>query len=325
MSVKIRVFAVAMVAVVVSVVLVLVVRNVAVPSSLKVPREGKWGIYALDLSTERVELVYSTSDEIFGSLRLNSAGDRFVFAQKVDGNNDVDLEVFAMDVDGRNLRRLTNNGFWDLYPIWSPNGSQIAFLSKREVDLDIYVMDADGSDQRRLYDSGSNDADIDWVSNKIVFTSLFRVWSIVDDGTELTKITDLANAGEWGQANLPIGDYDPRFNPDGTKIAFERLEDPNTQYGGYNIFTVDIDGTGETRLTNTGYSQGLASWSHSGDEIVYIVAAVGNEGRYDMYMMNADGTDNRNITPDYFPADFLVHSAVFSIDDVKIYFIGHWV
>jgi hypothetical protein len=40
--------------------------------------------------------------------------------------------------------------------------------------------------------------------------------------------------------------------------------------------------------------------------------------------MNSDGTNNRDITPDYFPNDFLCHSAVFSNDDSVIYFIGEW-
>ncbi len=105
---------------------------------------------------------------------------------------------------------------------------------------------------------------------------------------------------------------------------FERLEDDSSVHGNYNIFVIDSSGTAETRLTNTGYSQGLASWSHSGTRIVYIVAAIGTEGKYDIYMMNADGTENRNITPDYFPANFLCQWPVFSADDAKIFFIGEW-
>jgi len=84
------------------------------------------------------------------------------------------------------------------------------------------------------------------------------------------------------------------------------------------------DGTGEVRLTDNGYSQGLADWSHSGKEIVYTVSAIGNEGKYDIYLMNADGTNNRNITPDYFPAEFLCHAATFSANDSSVYFIGEW-
>jgi Tol biopolymer transport system component len=87
---------------------------------------------------------------------------------------------------------------------------------------------------------------------------------------------------------------------------------------------IDLETSQEYRLTHTGYSQGLANWAHSGRQIVYIVAAIDQVGQYDLYLMDADGTDNRNITPDYFPTQFLCHWAVFSSDDSTIYFIGEW-
>ena len=289
-----------------------------------VPHEGKYGIYVLDLATENVKMLYSTDNEIYTSaLRLNVGGN-LVFAQKIDGVNDENTEIFTIDVNGQNLKRLTDNTYWDLYPTWSPDGTHVAFLSKRDSDFDIYIMNADGSDQHLFYDSGSHDADIDWAGDTIVFTSGSKIWSIKDDGTGLTQVTNPAEAGEWGQANLPIGDYDPRLRLDGLKIVFERLEDPSSTHGDYNIFTINVDGTQETRLTSTGYAQGLASWSHSGDKIVYGVAAINNEGKYDMYMMNADGSDNHDITPGYFAASFLCHSPIFSRDDSEIYFMGEW-
>ncbi len=63
-----------------------------------------------------------------------------------------------------------------------------------------------------------------------------------------------------------------------------------------------MNGTEETAITDTGYTQGIPVWSYSGKQIVYIVGAIGNEGKYDIYLMNSDGSENRNITPDYFPA-----------------------
>jgi len=36
-------------------------------------------------------------------------------------------------------------------------------------------------------------------------------------------VTYPADAGRWGTANLPVGDYDPRLSPDAERIAFERL------------------------------------------------------------------------------------------------------
>lgn len=290
-----------------------------------VPHEGKWGIYDLDLSTQRVSLIYSTSDEIYSSaLRLDSSGSKLVFAQKIDGLDDSDLEIYSIGIDGSNLTRLTNDPFMDVYPAWSPDGTRIAFLSKREKDLDIYVMDADGSNIRKLYDSGFNDGDVDWVDGSIVFTSRFAIWKMNADGTQPVQITHPPNRGQWGNANLPAGDYDPRMSPDGSKIAFERLEDTNQPNGGYDIFVVNSDGTGETRLTQNDFSQGLASWAHSGDKLVYTVAAINGQGKYDIFMMNADGTDNRNITPDYFPVAFLCYTAIFCRNDSQIYFIGQW-
>ena len=87
---------------------------------------------------------------------------------------------------------------------------------------------------------------------------------------------------------------------------------------------VNIDGTEETRLTDSGYAQGMPSWSHSGDRIVYVVAAIEGQGRFDLYMMNANGTSNRNLTPDYFPSTLLVHQAIFSSDDLTVFFVGEW-
>jgi hypothetical protein len=57
---------------------------------------------------------------------------------------------------------------------------------------------------------------------------------------------------------------------------------------------------------------------------VYVVAAIGSEGRFDLYLMNADGTSNRNITPDYFPNEFVCRQVVFNADDTAVLFIGEW-
>lgn len=290
-----------------------------------VPHLGRYGIYSLEISTGKVALLYSTDNEIYtSSLRLNTAGDALVFAQKVGGTGDNSTEIFTIGIDGKNLARVTTNGFWDLYPAWSPDGEQIAFLSKRGLDLDIYVMGRDGGNQRLLYDSGTNDADIDWGGNTIVFTSNFTIWRMRDDGTMAQQVTYPSNAGGWGTANLPAGDYDPRLSPDGQKIAFERLEDPNSTHGVYDIFTVNIDGHAETRLTDTGHAQGLPSWSHAGDRVVYTVAAINDTGKYDMYLVNADGTNNHDVTPSYFPAGFLCYTAIFTKDDSRLLFIGQW-
>jgi hypothetical protein len=54
------------------------------------------------------------------------------------------------------------------------------------------------------------------------------------------------------------------------------------------------------------------------------LSTVPHEGKYGIYIMDADGTNNHNVTPSYFPAKLLCYSPIFSKDDSKIYFIGLW-
>lgn len=287
------------------------------------PHEARWGIYSLNLSNQQVELFYSSPNEIT-KLRLDSAADRFAFSQKADGDTNEDFEIFTLDVDSHDLQRLTNNNFLDSYPAWSPDGSQIAYLAWPDLNLDIYMMADDGSQSIQFYDSGDHDADIDWVNDLLAFTRNNQVWVINSDGSGARQLTDPPRAGEWGNSNLPFGDYDPRISPDGSKVVFERMVDDESPHGNYDLFTININGTNPTNITNTAFTQGLANWSSSGTQITYIVSAIDDIGKYDMYIINPDGTENRNITPNSFPQEFLIHWVTFSDDDTELYFIGEW-
>ena len=66
---------------------------------------------------------------------------QIVFHSNRDGNN----EIYVMDADGNNLRRLTDHAMSDEHPTWSAGGQKIAFVSKRDGNNEIYVMDADGN------------------------------------------------------------------------------------------------------------------------------------------------------------------------------------
>jgi len=314
-------------------VFVILVRNYGsiLSGDKELPHEGKWGIYGLDLETGKTELVYSSANK-FSRVRLNNAGDILVFYQQIDNSSEcvvegspinVCEEICSIRVDGENYRRLTDNDQWDLLPCWSDDDSQIAFLSFRET-LDIFIMDADGGNIRAVYDSGFHDSDLHYSNGKMAFTRNSQIWLIDEDGTNPTQVTDPPRAGEWGNAVLPFGDYDPNLSPDGNKIVFERLVDDEITHGNYNLYLINLDGSEETAITDTGYTQGLPVWSHSGEQIVYLLGAIGNEPKYDLYIMNSDGSENHNITPEYFPADFICRNPIFSKDDSKIFFVGEW-
>ncbi|HKE78230.1 MAG TPA: hypothetical protein VKB54_02945 [Solirubrobacteraceae bacterium] len=71
-------------------------------------------------------------------------------------------DIYVMDADGTNVRRLTDSPGLDEGPVWSPDGTKVAFSSARDGQQEIYVMNADGSDQRRVTDNPARDESPDW-------------------------------------------------------------------------------------------------------------------------------------------------------------------
>jgi Tol biopolymer transport system component len=294
-----------------------------IPPAGELPHKGRWGIYFMTLDGRDADLIYDSPTTV-SNVRLDPQGAMLAFSMNVGTDSLPGSEIFTLDLDDRREKRLTDNDYPDTYPVWSPDGGQLAYLSWPGATLDIYVMGKDGGGSRLLYDSGDHDGDIDWVGDKIVFTRNSEIWIMDSDGTHAQAVTHPPRAGVAGKANLPFGDYDPRMHPDGTSILFERLEDDSSPFGNYDFYRVDVDGSDLVRLTRTGYTQGLAQWSPAGDAFLCIVTATGSQGAYDLHLRNADGADDRNLTPAYFPANVLIHEAVFSRDGRGVYFIAEW-
>jgi Tol biopolymer transport system component len=116
-----------------------------------------------------------------------------------------DEELYVMNADGTNLRRLTSNSDFDSGPSWSPDGTQIVFERAPAGTLtpgveahekDIYVMRADGSDVRRLTDSPGLDEGPEFSPDgtKIVFSSdrdgQQEIYTMDADGSNSRRLTD---------------------------------------------------------------------------------------------------------------------------------------
>lgn len=288
--------------------------------------DKRYGIYSMDIITHAVELIYS-SDNSLHRIHENLIGTKLIFQEDFGDDTFKDSEICLINPDGSGYQRITDNTWLDAYPSWSLDGTKILFLSWQDYPdntLDIFIMDSNGTNVTELYDSGDHDADPHWVGTQIVFTRRSQIWIMDTNGTNARRVTDFEFAGQQGNANLPLGDYDPRLNPSGAVICFDRMVDDQSTSGNYNFYTINVNGTDETAITEPGWQQFMAEWSHAGDQLLFTVASKGGGGVYDMYTMNHDGSDVSNITPTDWPAEFLCSHGIYSYDDSKIYFVGEW-
>ncbi len=152
-------------------------------------RDGTHTIYIMnaDGGSEKRLLHNPASDQ---QPSWSPDGKRIAFAgDRGDGS----IEIYAVDVDGSNLTRLTySESAGDLDPSWSPDGQKIAFVS----DGEIYVMGADGANMTRLTNNPYEDSDHTWSpdGSKIAFVSDRdgnpEIYVMNADGLAQTRITD---------------------------------------------------------------------------------------------------------------------------------------
>jgi Tol biopolymer transport system component len=108
-----------------------------------------------------------------------------------------------------------------------------------------------------------------------------------------TKNTNqIVVAGRDGDnaGNIPsINGWDPTWSPDGKQILFA-----SDKSGLVQLYTVRLDGSKLTRITNLPAIRGRSDWSPDGQ---YIVTYSGEAWHRELYIMNADGTNVHQLTP----------------------------
>lgn len=281
-------------------------------------------------------------------------GKKLVYSSVVEGSNS---DIFVYDLETDKRVNITDSPDFDADPLFSPDGSQIIFVSSRDGKSNAYIIDIDGKDLRRVtnniakaafpslapdgtqivFDSNHEDENVDIylqnvndTSPPIKLTNLpsneehrGHCWS--PDGTKMVITSD-----REGKTNIYVLDVEafrstlvvsdpaadlewPAVAPDGTKLAYEAKYDEKSSA----LMVVDITGGSGRSIyrsePNTANFALSPSFSPDGLQIVFTTKL---EGNTEICLIRQDGSSLVNLTQN----DAADGSPVFSSDGKEIFF-----
>jgi TolB protein len=185
-------------------------------------------------------------------------------------------EIYVMDYDGRNQRKLTNIGDIAIAPNWSPvpGDDRIAYMAWRATGRQIEILSASGDPQPRFQQSGSTNGFASWSPDgkSIVYSSHrdgdTEIYWANADGSDAKRLTNSRGI-----------DTSPNINPaTGRQIAFI-----STRGGSPELYTMDSDGAGVQRITDEGGDVQNPAYSPDGSMIAFAWQKP-RSGSFDIYV-----------------------------------------
>lgn len=240
---------------------------------------------------------------------LSPDGARMVFLKALEDRE----QMFIANADGSNERRLLGPPGTDIEdPAWSPDGRLIAYIRIAGHSKSMHIMNVDGTNDRALTPPRQSPIHPAWMpdSRSILYCTdddlhppqknsakIYRI----DVGSQ--KITTVISGG--------VNTY-PVPSPDGTRIAFRKMIDTNSE-----VFIANTDGTGIRNLTNHPAFDGWPAWSPDGTRIVF---ASNRNSPYQVFVMDADGSNVKLVAN----TEGRATAPQWSRDGRFIYFTNSW-
>ena len=219
------------------------------------------------------------------------AASRIAFRRKTgDGGSD----IWTVDSDGRNLRRVTDDSTIVYSPAFSPDGERIAFVSYRDGAPAVYEKELTNGGVRVLSDRpGVNLTPAYHPGGGRVLVARTVQEDGRSGGSEIFQLQlDPLCCARRLTDTSPGDALNPSWSPDGERFAYEA-----TPLGEQQVYVQRVGGGGVGLISRYVYgergSAAAPDWSPTGGRIAYQAWI---DGRWQVATVNPDGTDRRILT-----------------------------
>jgi TolB protein len=194
-------------------------------------------------------------------------------------------ELAIMDLDGSNIRQLTNDKSLSVSAAFSPNGQELVYTSYRNRIPDIFTLDLSSRKSSQVTSNTNLELGSRFMSDgNSIMTSTSdglrsEIVMINRNGKVLSKLT----------SSNGVIDVSARFSPDYSQVIF-----CSNRAGGPQIYTMNSDGSNVKRVSfvTSNYCTS-PSWSKKGDKIAFVCRA---DAGFQMFVANPDGSNPLQLT-----------------------------
>ena len=224
---------------------------------------GQWEVYLMPLNGSAPPRQITTGPGGKFAPRWSPDGGRIGYVLDLDGSELYDIHIYDPAVNQHtNLTPDTPDAIQP-HTCWSPDGSQIAFISNRSGRFDTYVMPATGGPARLVLSLPYPDSEAQWSPDG-------RWLAIVADthGQDYGTFIVSAEGGKprtIADASGPISAKDARWSPDSTRIAFS-----SDVHGFFDVGIYELETERITWVTEGEGDKEQPTWSPDGRRLGYV-------------------------------------------------------